>query len=432
MDLHQKLSIIVELTKLIREKQSSILDIFTQISNIASEVSNSQRSSLFLYEKSSNRLQTKVAQGLDEIITIDLNQGIAGRCAASKESIIENDVYSNAYFDKSVDQKTGYTTQKLLAVPILGQDGALLGVLQVLNKEQGNYNEDDKDLLIIVAELVASVLEDLAFTKRLEEKVDEKTKELKTLNENLKAEVARQVKANREKDALMFAQSKLAAMGELFDAVAHQWKQPLSIMSVYAMELQLLDSDNLQEDTLNELAQKFNAQIEHLNTTLRDFRSFFRNDGSSESFSLLDAVKKVLHLIEGEIKKYALTIDIAIDSDIKLLGKEDEFKHVILNLINNARDAFEERAINERHITLSATYDEKEITLSVEDNAGGIPKAIIDDIFKANVTSKAPGKGTGIGLYMSKMIVEKMRGTIRVQSEAGHTTFILSFPRAKD
>lgn len=430
MDLHKKLSIIVELTKIIRDKQHTILDIFNEISNIASEVTHSERSSLFIYNRETKMLETKVAQGVSEIISLNLDRGIAGWCATHLDSIIENDVNNNPHFDGSVDRRTGYTTHKLLAVPIFGKGQELLGVLQVLNKIDALYNEDDKDLLIIVSELVASVIEDFEFTKLLEEKVAQKTHQLQELNTNLEAEVARQVQANRQKDALMFSQSKLAAMGEMFDAVAHQWKQPLSIMSIYTMEMQLAQEESISYEAFQSFAERFNEQIEHLTVTLTEFRSFFRSGETGKPFSLRKSVDQVLHLIEGDIKKHSLNIHTDIDPNLKLLGKSDEFKHVILNLINNAKDAFIENGIKKRDITIEAKPDSEEALLQIKDNAGGIPQSIIHDLFKANITTKEEGKGTGIGLYMSEMIVNKMRGSITVQSDQGQTLFTLRFPQA--
>ena len=114
-----------------------------------------------------------------------------------------------------------------------------------------------------------------------------------------------------------------------------------------------------------------------------------------------------------------------------LEGNENEFKHLILNIINNAKDAFNENGVKERSILIAAAQDDAIITLTIKDNAGGIPEDVIDHIFEANVTTKEPGKGTGIGLYMSIQIVEKMNGTITVANAEEGACFTITFNRKR-
>lgn len=242
----------------------------------------------------------------------------------------------------------------------------------------------------------------------------------------LKHESAKRIKAQQE---ALEHQSRMAAMGEMMDSVAHQWKQPLNALSMYG---DLLKSDYkdgvVDQKYVDEMLEGIHTQIEHMINTLSEFRSFFRPDKKVQEVNLLRAINSVLILVKDELIKNAIEVNIDIDKDINVLLIENEFKHVILNIINNAKDAFNENMILSREITIQVKTVDENIQISICDNAGGIPKFIIDDIFKANVTSKEDSKGTGIGLYMSSQIIEKSGGSISAYNKDKGACFILEFP----
>lgn len=223
-------------------------------------------------------------------------------------------------------------------------------------------------------------------------------------------------------------QSKMAAMGEMLDAVAHQWKQPLNALTMYADLLHSdFDEGNVDQAYIDEMLEGVQVQIDHMTTTLGEFRNFFRPNTAIAPFSLNEIVQSVLFLVNDEFMKNNIDVEVKIDNEILLEGNENEFKHLILNIINNAKDAFNEKRLKERHITIVSVQDDEMTTLTIKDNAGGIPEEVIDHIFEANVTTKEQGKGTGIGLYMSLQIVEKMNGTIRVANEGDGACFTVTF-----
>jgi len=212
-------------------------------------------------------------------------------------------------------------------------------------------------------------------------------------------------------------QSKMASMGEMLDAVAHQWKQPLNVITMYLDMLQSDFEDGIVDKKyIDEMQEGTHSQIEHMTTTLREFRNFFRPNRDIEDFNLLELTNSVLLLTKDEFLKNQITIDVEIDKEITLKGNKNEFKHLIINIINNAKDAFNDNEIKNRKIIIKATKENNHIILEIEDNAGGIPQDVISHIFEANFTTKEVGKGTGIGLYMSKQILEKMGGMIKVKN----------------
>ncbi len=242
------------------------------------------------------------------------------------------------------------------------------------------------------------------------------------------------LKVRRETQARLNAQtkmleqqSKMAAMGEMLEAVAHQWKQPLNALTMYS---DLFKSDfeegNVNEEYVDEMLEGVQVQINHMTTTLSEFRNFFRPNTTITSFNLQDLVNSVLFLVKDEFMKHSIPIDVKIDKMISLHGNENEFKHLILNIINNAKDAFNEKELKDRHIVIQASQNREVTQIEIKDNAGGIPEKVIGHIFEANVTTKESGKGTGIGLYMSAQIVEKMNGTITVANVNGGACFTIT------
>ena len=272
-------------------------------------------------------------------------------------------------------------------------------------------------------------------SKRLDKIIKQSDKQqakLLQLNEELdlyknhpEQKVQEEIANREEKEKILFQQSKLATMGEMMDAVAHQWKQPINIIS---MKVDLVEYDYedglVNEEYIVQFKKDVFNQIQHMTNTLNEFRSFFRPNKEKEEFDIKTMVEKVLLLVKDEFLKNTIKVEIIAKNNFTLMGIENEFKHLILNIINNAKDAFNENSIKDRVIKIIIDEDEEFKRVEIQDNAGGIPDHVIEDIFKANVTTKGEGKGTGIGLYMSSQIATKHNGTLRVVNVDGGAKFI--------
>ncbi|MFK5938375.1 MAG: transporter substrate-binding domain-containing protein [Sulfurimonas sp.] len=248
----------------------------------------------------------------------------------------------------------------------------------------------------------------------------------------LKSEIARRIILEDENAKMLEQQAKYAALGEMMDAVAHQWKQPLNAITMLTDLLYM----NYQEKTLGDAYMKeyqedMDIQVGHLLTTLSEFRSFLRPDKEAENFNLLENINSVLVLIKDEMLNNQIDIVVDCDKSITINVIKNEFKHIILNIINNAKDAFVENNIKERKINIFVTQTVDEVKLEIGDNAGGIPENILPNIFQANITSKPEGKGTGIGLYMSKQIADKMSAKLTAKNVDSGALFRLSIPKDK-
>ena len=259
----------------------------------------------------------------------------------------------------------------------------------------------------------------------------EKKKNEKLSKENkffLKTWDKRNLLEHDKKDKIIEQQSRLAAMGEMIDAVAHQWKQPLNAIS---MMMDMLKDDfhtnDVNSEYIDDLDESIHFQIDHMVNTLNEFRNFLRPTTKNENFPINTILQNVQMLMKDELITQNLHMHLDIDQDIQVFGNKNEFKHLFINLINNSIDAFNEQHIRKRELYIRCFSKNKKIYIEIEDNAGGIPKNIIKHIFKPNVTTKADAKGTGIGLYMSSQIVRKNNGSISVINTEDGALFTVTF-----
>ena len=258
---------------------------------------------------------------------------------------------------------------------------------------------------------------------------EKKNQKLKKENDFFKSKLDNRNVADKKKDKLIEQQSRMVAMGEMIDSVAHQWKQPLNAIS---MMIQLLSDDfkdgDVNDEYVDELNSMISMQIEHMVTTLSEFRNFLRPSTKNETFSIQIALDNVQILMKDELIAQNIHLNLDIDDSVEVFGNRNELKHLFINIINNAIDVFNERSIKQREIKIRCYKDAKSIYIELEDNAGGVPENIIDHIFEQNVTSKEEGKGTGIGLYMSTQIVKKNNGTLSVENSDIGALFTITLP----
>ena len=223
----------------------------------------------------------------------------------------------------------------------------------------------------------------------------------------------------REKDLLLSQQSKMAAMGEMIDSIAHQWKQPLSIvsMNIGALEVKSDFDDLEKEDITNTSAAIMNA-VTYMSDTIDDFKNFFNSNKIKQYFYIETTIEKILKLIQSKYKNNDIEIIQTIEK-IELYSYENELVQVLLNILNNAADALDESKIEKKLVFIDIKKIDEKISIVIKDNAGGIDESIIDKVFQARFTTKEQSNGTGIGLYMSeKIIKESFSGTIFVCNES--------------
>lgn len=218
-------------------------------------------------------------------------------------------------------------------------------------------------------------------------------------------------------EQLIKESQKAAALGEMIDAVAHQWSQPISVMRGWS---EMVDDENIQT--------KLMEQLDHLYETLNEFRTFFRPDKEPEKFCINNIINSALFLLKDTTLASGVKVETNFSDDLSLVGFPNEFKHIIINLVKNSIDAFVLNDIQKRQITIETVNDESFSYIVYRDNAGGIPEEVLPKIFDKHFTTKEKSGGTGIGLFFSKQIIEKINGEIIVENVDDGVCFIIKFP----
>lgn len=251
---------------------------------------------------------------------------------------------------------------------------------------------------------------------------------LKAINSNLEEKIKEGVEELRKKDKLLIQQSKMAAMGEMIAIISHQWKQPLNTLGLIPMSLQsAYEMNRIDEAFIAKLSDKVTKQVRYMAQTIDDFSTFLKPDKTKQSFSVISAIEKTLAILKSQL--YFSDVEVVINGDdVELSSYENELQQVILNIVNNAKDALVEHNPGQRKVTIDIKRDAFVLMISISDNAGGIPEEIINRVFESYFTTKG-SEGTGVGLYMSKMIVEEsLMGRIKVHNDEDGAVFTIELP----
>ncbi|MCG3680501.1 sensor histidine kinase [Aliarcobacter butzleri] len=265
-------------------------------------------------------------------------------------------------------------------------------------------------------------------------KIEKLISQEKKLNTELEEKVIIETSKQKEQEQLLIQQTRLAAMGEMIGNIAHQWRQPLNALGLILQNLKFsYEIGELDEKMIDKSVKKATMLTENMSKTIDDFRNFFRPNKAKENFKINEGITKAIELIEStfEHNNIKLEKDFA-SSEIEFFGFANEFSQVILNLLTNAKDAVLENKIENPLIIIQTKIDDEYIYISIKDNGFGIKDEIINKIFEPYFTTKDEGKGTGIGLYMSKIIIENnMNGKIEVKNEQNGANVIIKLPIKK-
>jgi signal transduction histidine kinase len=250
------------------------------------------------------------------------------------------------------------------------------------------------------------------------------------LNKMLDQKVKEEVEKSREKDRLMLLQSRQAAMGEMIGNIAHQWRQPINSLGIIVQNLrEAYDLGKLDRDYLDRGVKRSLDLISYMSKTIDDFRDFFRPEKEKRRFSVKDVIEKVVSFEDASFKNNNISIEVSIGNDIIAVGYPNEYSQALLNILNNAKDALLHGKKENPCVSITAYREGNTAVATVSDNAGGLAGDIIDNIFDPYFTTKEEGKGTGLGLYLSKMIIEKnMKGSLTVKNIYGGAKFTLTVP----
>jgi len=258
-------------------------------------------------------------------------------------------------------------------------------------------------------------------TEQLEDEVAEREsaqQELERLNHFLEKRVDETVIELRLKDQAMIQQSRLAALGEMINNIAHQWRQPLNNIGLIIQNVQFsFDTGTITREEMQSDVRKAMDIIMHMSRTIDDFRNFFRQDKEKQLFSINRAVNRTLEFISAALENRNIKVTIEADGDVTAIGHQNEYSQVLLIIFSNASEAGVERLVAEPCIFIRICSENGRSVTCIRDNCGGIQDDIIQRIFDPYFTTRSPDKGTGIGLYISKVIIEQnMGGSLTVRN----------------
>ncbi|NTW98909.1 MAG: hybrid sensor histidine kinase/response regulator [Geobacteraceae bacterium] len=292
-------------------------------------------------------------------------------------------------------------------------------------------NESDELYLREYSKIVANKLEEKVH--ELEEALSLRIKaedELRRLNTELEERVAMEVDKNLEKDRIMAHQSRLAAMGEMLSNISHQWRQPLNNVSLIVQNLRVeFEDGSLDADTCRSYVDECMKALSYMSRTIDNFREFYHPDQARQSFALPSAIADAISLVREELESHGIGIETVNGYDSCIHGYKNEFSQILLNIIANAKEAILARQPEAPLIKVLTSRKGESAAVTITDNGGGIPPELIDKIFDPYFTTKFMSQGTGVGLFMSKMIIEKhMGGKISITNNGDGAEVTIELP----
>jgi PAS domain S-box-containing protein len=337
------------------------------------------------------------------------------------ETILAKKTYKATVKNRAKDGSTFYVNTTV--VPILDEDGEI--------KEFVAIRYDVTREVELRMKLEQKERELALLNRSLEERVRKQTRQLQELNRSLEERVRQEIAKNEEKQRMLLWQSRFASLGQMMANIAHQWRQPLTELNLSLFSLkEACSRHNAQE--LESLYRQSRRIIRSMSETLDSFMDFFKPNRSSITFPVEESLEDALALIRKALEKAAIEVRIEGETDLPISGIPNELTQVFVNLFQNARDAFENEAEDERWLRVHVSRDEENAVIVVEDSAGGIPAEALERIFEPYFTTKHSSQGTGLGLFMSRMIIQRsFRGSLEAVNSLKGALFVIKIPLAE-
>ncbi|MFX4229952.1 ATP-binding protein [Aliarcobacter butzleri] len=257
--------------------------------------------------------------------------------------------------------------------------------------------------------------------------------QLENLNSSLEKRIEDEIKKNTKQQHMIMQQNKLAQMGEMIENIAHQWRQPLAqINSSIILIDAILEKHNFKDTLVENKLTEIESLTSYMSKTISDFKNFFNPNKKKTIFKVENAIQKASDVLKGLINSHHIQIEINIEKDLKINSYLGELQQVILIIINNSIDAFIHMNIHFPKILINAYTDNENLFIHIEDNALGINSDLLDKIFEPYFTTKHKAQGTGLGLYIAKMVVENsLLGFLSVENKQNGACFTIKIPKGE-
>lgn len=286
---------------------------------------------------------------------------------------------------------------------------------------------NSKDEVGILANTFEQMNDNLVLTYK---KLENSNNSLNAFNQSLKEKVREALHKEREKAKLLMHQSRLASMGEMIEQIAHQWRQPLNTLALINNDIYFkIKLHTFDEAEFEKAHEQINESLQYMSQTINDFRTYLQNSQEKEDISITELIQTAFALNDAIMKFAKISCTLESDGDIFLRTTRSELLQVLMSLFKNAHDILAERKITKGCIRTKVTRENEWVHISIQDNAGGIDKEHIESIFEPYFTTRTATEGTGIGLYMSKTIVEeRLHGKLRAENTSEGACFTISLP----
>lgn len=306
--------------------------------------------------------------------------------------------------------------------------------VNVFEKESAQITQSllKREYFILIGTLITLLLEAIFIVIPSIRLARQKEKELKKLNQNLEQKIQKAIKENQKKENILKHQFRLAQMGEMITNISHQWRQPLSVISSLASGIKLeKELDMLDDKKLNEKLDTIVDKTKYLSNVINDFNTFMEeNNEELNFFSVQKSIDSTLNILKGSFKNKNIEVTTKYPkNDIKLKGNNKNFKQLILNILNNAKEALENKVSN-KELNIKLTDNSDSVCIEIENNGDKIDNHIISKIFDIYFTTKHQSQGTGLGLFICHEIVSKhFKGTITAENLKNSVIFKITIPK---
>jgi PAS domain S-box-containing protein len=392
---------------------NSFQELYEEIHKCLSNIIDTQNLYVALYHPNTDSFSIPYAQDkYDEITEFKADKTLTNQVVKQNRSILVN-------YDEILELKAkghidllGEPCKAWLGVPLVSNN-KIIGAMVVQDyQDQDAYDEDDRQMLEFVSGQIATAI----VRKQNDENLQKAYQKLQEMNKDLKQKVNKIVNKLRKRDHILIQQARQAAMGEMIGNIAHQWRQPLAAVSAIIQDLEdAYEFEELDAKYMETSVQKAMQQLEFMSHTIDDFRNFFSPRKAPKEFNIKETVNKTIKFIASSLFNNDIKLEYQLE-DVKIEGFPQEYSQVLLNILKNAKDSIMSHRKDDGRVTIKLYEKSNKSFLEILDNGGGIPADILPKIFDPYFTTKKQGEGTGVGLYMSKKIIEKMGGTIKASN----------------